>query len=273
MSILRSRLPTPRSRFSVIGSAILRRWRWIACVAAFILLPVIGLPVLAKPCPSDATSEWAAALDGRDISDRLARLGELPVEYRKALLKRASPAQRLAVWRSSLAAARMEYKSRLDQTALRSALLDRVDGLLTEEQFARPHTDTREIDRLRQLVKDVEQAFNRDFAILIFSSPGGTLHHRTSALSTRDRITHYRIHLASSVPSLLSGLRARWATGSTLHAKSVDPCECSVTYGACLLPPHYNWNCRVPEEGCNTSDDGCGPLGWLQCNGECWLPA
>jgi hypothetical protein len=230
----------------------------VACCVLASYYGLVAAPVIAARNPSGGAEHWVRGLSDRAFQSATAQFAAYPFEYRQALLKRSTPAERAGTWRQILAEFCATYSHQFAVTAEREAALDSLEVSLTPVLFtgASPSMDDRVA--LKATTDRLVAAFDRPTIARLIGAPCA-VSADGSALPLRERWARYARQHSSS--GLVSAATLSWAV--TLNAYPTE-CFCNVFWS--------DWcsgTCIVPDDGCITSNYGCGTYGLYQCNGQC----
>jgi len=230
----------------------------VACCMLVAYYGLVAAPVVAARSPMAGADRWVTGLSDGAFQTARGQFAAYPFEYREALLKRSTAAERAGVWRKLIVDFRATYSSKFAVTAEREAALDVLSASLTSDLFNGTQPSSADRLALTATTDRLVAAFDKPTIAGLIGAPC-TVSADGSALPVRERWARYaRQNLSNGV---VSALTLSWAV--SLRADSFQ-CTCNVFFS--------DWcdtRCEVPPQGCQTSDYGCGTYGLYQCNGQC----
>jgi hypothetical protein len=203
---------------------------------------VILLQALVTPQPEQAIQEWVGGLSAEDLSKASSQIQAYPVEYRREIMRRLSPADRSSVWRAHVAAY-ASTRPNLDAATL--DLLKAASAALSPEIFADP-TEARRAS-LTAVAEQLVAVIGREETVDLLARLGP----RDGTFTSAEPMS---MLLANKVRGLFMVNAANW------------DCQCSMEFG-CL---DYSVLC-MQEIECTIDDywPACG-WGWFDpCDGLC----
>jgi hypothetical protein len=154
-------------------TASTRRLLFAALVVVGLTLPaeVVLLRALSDTSDAQAAEEWVAALTDADLNEAGLEARGYSYPYRREIMRRASPEQRVRFWTAHIHAYEKAHPE-LDLDA-REALANAVSAL-TPEALSEPSPETR--DALQVAAERIEKALGREEAgyLLVWLGPKGT---------------------------------------------------------------------------------------------------
>ena len=218
-------------------------------------------PIAAEPGLLKGAERWIQSLPADVYDEALTQLGSLPAEYRRALIARATPAERARAYRSLLEDFRAAYPAGFALTTEREQVLNELHAFLTPSLFRGEAITAAEDAQLKSLVDRALRQFDRGNVAVLTGAfctapPDGT------ALPLRERWARYaRQNLGNR---LVSAATLQWLV-TTVEAQQPTQCECSQISDWCSGKS----DCGMPTQGCISSDWGCGTYGLYVCDGSC----
>jgi len=107
----------------------------VACCMLVAYYGLVAAPVVAARSPMAGADRWVTGLSDGAFQTARGQFAAYPFEYRQALLKRSTAAERAGVWRKLIVDFRATYSSKFAVTAEREAALDVLSASLTSDLF------------------------------------------------------------------------------------------------------------------------------------------
>lgn len=221
------------------------------CSVAFGSLAV-ALALLPTDSPIGGADGWVRGLSNAERVGIVADggIGALPFEYRKAVLRDATPDAKVEFWQAAF----KRVRSGRQLSAAQDDALRVAEQLLSTDLFGRKVQSAETLVAVGVARAQISAAFGPKIARELFVTGGPEVGGGRLPLGERIRFTWRR-----SQPRLLAYL----ATGvvPTLAAAS---CNCNAAADDC----YYEQHCRSPF-ACESSTWGCGSFWMEECDKRC----
>jgi hypothetical protein len=218
-------------------------------------------PVAAASDPRTGAENWALGLDTSAFHALLMRADEMPLVYRRALLRRASDEERAAYWIQAIANFRSNRAARgVIESVQQQTVISALEQFVQDKKLTVPLSQ-RAAAELDSLQPKMIEAFGRSEASVL---AGNDLSDRTSGLPIYERLGYFlRGHSDKTWVKLAT---LSWAI-SPVHAGYCPNCSCSDQSDWCS--GGSSCNLYYPD-CCYLVFADCGTLLAYTCDGFCY---
>lgn len=227
-----------------------RRLAILAILVVAITIPteVVFLQAITQDSRS-AAGAWASSLSSDDLKTAASRIDQLPIQYRKALLRRLGPQAGAEIWTRHITRYRDAHPELSKEQV---SALNAVLGLISTETFTFPTTEERAASTV--MADRIGELFGEDVKRFLMHDLGPrSVTFMTQATPIRQRLQDFvREHFVVNA-------------GDGARCDCVDYYECdSGRTGSSICSPAATSGCTL-----DSSWPACGFLWLEECSGRC----